>query len=100
MMTCIGWNRQLDPELYDFYARNLLEPGWAGLLALAEAEYIRDCLEQDSKLRLRWGIRRCCSCRRSRHVGHRSSNHPGIVHLARIAETYIALSRIQTRLVA
>ena len=43
-MTCIGWNRQLDPELYDFYARNLLEPGWAGLLALAEAEYIRDCL--------------------------------------------------------
>ncbi len=57
-MSCIGWDRQLDPELHDFYARNLLEPGWAGLLDLAEAEYIRDCLEQDSKLRRRWGIQR------------------------------------------
>jgi len=57
-MSCIGWDREGDPQLHDHYARKLLKPGWGGLLALAEAEYIRDCLEQDSRLRRRWGIRR------------------------------------------
>lgn len=57
-MNSIGWDRELDPELYDFYAEKLLEPGWGGLLSLAEAQYIRGRLQQDSRLRRRWGIRR------------------------------------------
>jgi len=57
-VSCIGWDRELDPELHDFYAKKLLEPGWAGLLTLAEAEYIRHRLQQDSGLRRRWRIRR------------------------------------------
>ena len=57
-MSCIRWDRSLDPELHDFYAKKLLEPGWAGELTLAEAEYIRHRLEQDSRLRRLWHIRR------------------------------------------
>lgn len=57
-MSCIGWDRSLDPELHDFYCRKLLEPGWGGLLSLPEAQYIRDRLEQDGRLRRCWGIRR------------------------------------------
>ena len=42
----------------DLYtARKLLEPGWAGLLTLEEAEYVRHRLEQVPKLRRAWGIR-------------------------------------------
>ena len=58
MSCCTPWRREEDPALHDFYTSKLLEPGWGGLLTLAEAEYIRDCLERDSKLRRRWGIRR------------------------------------------
>lgn len=44
--------------MHDFYASNLLQPRWGGLLTLEEARYVHDCLERDSKLRRRWGIRR------------------------------------------
>lgn len=54
----IDWPRELDPQLHDFYSRKLLQPGWAGLLSLEEAEYIRSRLEADVKLRRRWHIRR------------------------------------------
>ena len=57
-MSCIGWDREIHPELHDFYPKKLLEPGWGGLLSLAEAQYIRDRLQQDGGLRRRWGIRR------------------------------------------
>ena len=54
----IDWPREFDPQLHDFYARKLLEPGWAGLLSLKEAEYIGSRLEADARLRRRWHIRR------------------------------------------
>lgn len=57
LLSRVGWDRALDPQLYDFYHKKLLEPGWAGLLTLSEAEYIRQCLERDSRLRRRWHIR-------------------------------------------
>ena len=56
-MSCIGWDRELDPELHDFYARNLLEPGWAGELDRAELAYIKSQLRQSPSLRRRWGFR-------------------------------------------
>lgn len=42
-----------DPKLLKLYKKKLLEPGWAGLLALDEAEYIKLRLEGDSRLRRR-----------------------------------------------
>jgi len=58
-MSCYTpWPREEDPQLRDFYASNLLQPGWGGLLTLEEARYVRDCLERDARLRRRWGIRR------------------------------------------
>jgi hypothetical protein len=39
------------------YTKKLLEPGWAGLLTLAEAEYIKARLEANPKLRRQWEIR-------------------------------------------
>lgn len=56
-MTCIGWDREFDPELNDFYARNLLEPEWAGELDTAELAYIKSQLRQSPSLRRRWGFR-------------------------------------------
>ena len=56
-MTRIGWDRELDPELNDFYARNLLEPEWAGELDRAELAYIKSQLKQSPALRRRWGFR-------------------------------------------
>lgn len=56
-MSCIGWDRGLDPELHDHYSERLLEPGWAGVLTLEEAEYIREKLEANPKLRKKWKIR-------------------------------------------
>ena len=40
------------------YPLKLLEPGWAGQLALEEAEYIAWHLARDAKLRRLWHIRR------------------------------------------
>ena len=56
-MSCVGWDRQLDPKLHDFYARNLLEPGWAGELDKLELAYIKSWLRQSAPLRRRWGFR-------------------------------------------
>ena len=36
----------------------LLEPGWAGILTLAEAQYIASQLAMDPALRRRWHIRK------------------------------------------
>ena len=57
MSCCTGWPTEQDPALHDLRSKKLLEPGWGGLLTLAEAEYIRGCLEADPKLRRLWGIR-------------------------------------------
>jgi len=56
-MSCIGWKRELDPELHDLYARDLLEPGWAGVLDRGEFAYIRSKLKQSRSLRRKWGFR-------------------------------------------
>jgi hypothetical protein len=37
----LGWDRALDPELYDFYVKRLPRRGWAGHKSPAEREYIR-----------------------------------------------------------
>ena len=54
----IDWPRESDTQLHDFCARKLAQPGWAGLVSLEEAEYIRRRLEADAKLRRRWHIQR------------------------------------------
>ena len=56
-MSCIGWDRELDPELHDFYPRNLLEPGWAGELSGAELAYVKAQLQRSPSLKRRWGFR-------------------------------------------
>ena len=56
-MGCIGWNRRLDPVLHDMYAKELLEPGWAGALDRAELAYIKSKLKQSASLRRKWGFR-------------------------------------------
>ena len=40
-----------------FYDRKLLQPGWAGLLTLEEAEYVKAHLEANPQLRRKWKIR-------------------------------------------
>lgn len=54
---CIGWDRELDPELYDFYAIKLLEPGWAGELDHCELAYIKSQLQLSPSLKRKWGFR-------------------------------------------
>jgi len=56
-VSCIGWPRDADPGLHDFYAKKLLIPGWAGEVSESEAEYIAEELSKSSKLRLAWGVR-------------------------------------------
>lgn len=56
-MSCIGWERELDPELHDSYATDLLDPGWAGELDRAEFAYIKAQLRQSQSLKRRWGFR-------------------------------------------
>ena len=56
MSCCTDWPAADDPKLHDYYARNLLTPGWGGLLTLREALYIQGHLERDPNLRKRWGI--------------------------------------------
>lgn len=55
-MSCIGWDRSLDPELHDLYAEKLLEPGWAGEVDDAEAAYIARKLTDSPALRRRWRV--------------------------------------------
>lgn len=57
MRCCTKWNREQDPVLHDFYAKNLLEPGWAGELDLNELAYIKSELERSPSLKRRWGFR-------------------------------------------
>ena len=53
-MSCIGWDRDLDPNLHDLYARKLLIPGWAGEINNAEAAYIARELTRSPALRRLW----------------------------------------------
>ena len=55
-MSCIGWDRSLDPELHDHYAKKLLEPGWAGEVDDAEAAHIAKKLSDSPALRRRWRV--------------------------------------------
>ena len=58
MSCCTEWPSEQDSELHDFYARKLLNPGWAGVLSLKEAHYIAHNLKRDAKLRRRWAFRK------------------------------------------
>ena len=50
--------RFIDARKSLIYPLKLLQPGWAGQLALEEAEYIAWHLARDTKLRRLWHIRR------------------------------------------
>jgi len=50
-------NKEQEMNSGDYPAR-LLEPGWAGILSLDEAEYIKCHLERNVGLRRRWRIKR------------------------------------------
>ena len=55
-MSCIGWDRDLDPDLHDHYAQKLLEPGWAGEVDDDEAAYIARKLTASPALRRLWRV--------------------------------------------
>jgi hypothetical protein len=55
-MSCIGRDIELDPELHDLYAKNLLEPGWAGEVDDDEAAYIARKLTASPALRRVWRV--------------------------------------------
>jgi hypothetical protein len=46
-----------DPQLFEFYQRKLVEPGWAGELKPYELAYIRSQLTESPSLKRRWGFR-------------------------------------------
>ncbi len=50
--------RFIEAHKSPIYPLKLLQPGWAGQLALEEAEYIAWHLARDAKLRRLWHIRR------------------------------------------
>ena len=50
------WNRRRDPELWDYYAEQLLEPGWAGELTESEFDYLEAKLKRYKRLRNKWGF--------------------------------------------
>ncbi len=59
------WEREGNQELWDHYAANTMEPGWAGKLSTAQADYIRGVLTGAVKnpfhrrvtlLRRKWGF--------------------------------------------
>ena len=51
------WKRRKDPELWDFYEENILEPGWVGQLAETEYNYILFKLNKYKRLQNRWGFK-------------------------------------------
>jgi hypothetical protein len=53
-----NWEKGNDPALEGLYRKKLLEPGWAGELTIAEAEYIAKHLAKDAKLRRQWGFKK------------------------------------------
>ena len=55
-MSCIGWNRELDPKFHAHYAKRLLVPGWAGDVSDAEANYIAQELSRRPELRRVWQV--------------------------------------------
>ena len=58
MSCCTEWLKENDPALHDTRAKKLLERGWSGELTEVEYNYIRQHLENDSRLRSRWGFHR------------------------------------------
>lgn len=57
-MSCIDWLREADPTLHDLYAKNPLEPGWAGEVSDAEVVYIARELTRRPGLRRLWQVAR------------------------------------------
>lgn len=57
MSCCTSWPREADPELHDFYAKKLLEPGWTGEVDDIEAAYIVRELNSSARLRQRWHVK-------------------------------------------
>lgn len=57
MPCCTDWPREHDPELHDFYARKLLEPGWGGEVTSGEVAYIQRELLKEKSLSRIWGFR-------------------------------------------
>ena len=60
------WKRDRDAEIYDYYERHILEPGFMGELTDTQAQYIRNVLTGKRKsryarrvdrLRTGWGMR-------------------------------------------
>ena len=47
-----------DPDLLQFYKRNLLVPGWAGELDKEELAYVKEKLFRDRRLRAKWSFKR------------------------------------------
>jgi hypothetical protein len=56
-MSCIGFDRNDNPELHDMYSRKLLIPGWAGEVTDMETKYIAEKLSGSATLRRAWGVR-------------------------------------------
>ena len=61
------WDRRQDRELWDHFASNIIEPGWAGKLSVGQTHYIHGVLTKKIKspyfrrgtqLRHRWGFSR------------------------------------------
>ena len=61
------WDRRQDRELWDHFASNIIEPGWAGKLSVGQARYIHGVLtrkiksayfKRGTRLRYRWGFGR------------------------------------------
>lgn len=59
------WDRREDQELWDYYARHIIEPGWAGEPSESQVRYIQGVLSKKTKspffkrgthLRRRWGF--------------------------------------------
>ena len=52
-----NWKRRKDPELWDFYEENILEPGWVGQLTDPEYDYILFKLNKYKGLQNKWGFK-------------------------------------------
>ena len=66
MKSWPDWERTSNPELWAYYARQIMEPGWAGRLSPSQVRYVRGVLTQEVKspyfkkasyVQRRWGFR-------------------------------------------
>jgi hypothetical protein len=56
MSCCTDWPTEQDRPLHEYYARKLLEPGWAGEVTDTEAAYIARELTRSPWLRQTWCV--------------------------------------------